>query len=277
MSEVRSYSPREVTACVRRLRPRPDETMQLLVPRPFENEETPSPRMPPTSRRPRAATPGVNNFARRFPDFRCPLAPRPRKEFVATPSSRRQVPARISGLQPPDERLFLAASVSPFYRRAFFVAAAPSKPRRQLVFTYRRVFNPSFRNSSTEIRIQVKTPLPPLMKFASLERRRGATPFEIWPPTANQNLSTRFPELPHLTGPWIWNVQSHNRQTSGQKPFAGRGVRSEQVQFSTYTSTRRYPTPPESAKASPPAGTDRAPAAPQSNTPASRQRRFIAV
>ena len=97
--EVRSYSPREVKACVAGYGHADQKQMQLMVRALLKMEETPEPSDAADALAVALCHIQGEQFARRFGLSAGPrTAPAPRA--VATPASRRQSPARISGLQP---------------------------------------------------------------------------------------------------------------------------------------------------------------------------------
>ena len=97
--EVRSYSPREVKACVAGYGHADKKQMQLMVRALLKMEETPEPSDAADALAVALCHIQGEQFARRFG---LSAAPRtvPAQRVVATPASRRQSAARISGLQP---------------------------------------------------------------------------------------------------------------------------------------------------------------------------------
>ena len=97
--EVRSYSPREVKACVAGYGHADKKQMQLMVRALLKMEETPEPSDAADALAVALCHIQGEQFARRFG---LSAAPRtvPAQRGVATPASRRQSAARISGLQP---------------------------------------------------------------------------------------------------------------------------------------------------------------------------------
>ena len=97
--EVRSYSPREVKACVAGYGHADKKQMQLMVRALLKMEETPEPSDAADALAVALCHIQGEQFARRFG-----LSAAPRtalaQRIVATPASRRQSAARISGLQP---------------------------------------------------------------------------------------------------------------------------------------------------------------------------------
>jgi len=97
--EVRSYSPREVKACVAGYGHADKKQMQLMVRALLKMEETPEPSDAADALAVALCHIQGEQFARRFG-----LSPGPRtapaQRVAATPASRRQSTARISGLQP---------------------------------------------------------------------------------------------------------------------------------------------------------------------------------
>ena len=97
--EVRSYSPREVKACVAGYGHADKKQMQLMVRALLKMEETPEPSDAADALAVALCHIQGEQFARRFGLSSAPrTAPAPR--VAATPASRRQSAARISGLQP---------------------------------------------------------------------------------------------------------------------------------------------------------------------------------
>jgi crossover junction endodeoxyribonuclease RuvC len=97
--EVRSYSPREVKACVAGYGHADKKQMQLMVRALLKMEETPEPSDAADALAVALCHIQGEQFARRFG-----LSPRPRtvetQRVAATAASRRQSAARISGLEP---------------------------------------------------------------------------------------------------------------------------------------------------------------------------------
>ncbi len=97
--EVRSYSPREVKACVAGYGHADKKQMQLMVRALLEMEETPEPSDAADALAVALCHIQGEQFARRFGLSAAPRTA-PAQRVVATPASRRQSAARISGLQP---------------------------------------------------------------------------------------------------------------------------------------------------------------------------------
>jgi crossover junction endodeoxyribonuclease RuvC len=97
--EVRSYSPREVKACVAGYGHADKKQMQLMVRALLKMEETPEPSDAADALAVALCHIQGEQFARRFGLSAAPRTA-PAQRVVATPASRRQSAARISGLQP---------------------------------------------------------------------------------------------------------------------------------------------------------------------------------
>jgi len=97
--EVRSYSPREVKACVAGYGHADKKQMQLMVRALLKMEETPEPSDAADALAVALCHIQGEQFARRFGLSAAPRTA-PAQGVVATPASRRQSAARISGLQP---------------------------------------------------------------------------------------------------------------------------------------------------------------------------------
>ena len=97
--EVRSYSPREVKACVAGYGHADKKQMQLMVRALLKMEETPEPSDAADALAVALCHIQGEQFARRFGLSAAPRSA-PAQRVVATPASRRQSAARISGLQP---------------------------------------------------------------------------------------------------------------------------------------------------------------------------------
>jgi crossover junction endodeoxyribonuclease RuvC len=97
--EVRSYSPREVKACVAGYGHADKKQMQLMVRALLKMEETPEPSDAADALAVALCHIQGEQFARRFGLSAAPRTA-PAQRIVATPASRRQSAARISGLQP---------------------------------------------------------------------------------------------------------------------------------------------------------------------------------
>jgi len=97
--EVRSYSPREVKACVAGYGHADKKQMQLMVRALLKMEETPEPSDAADALAVALCHIQGEQFARRFGLSAAPRTA-PRAKSRATPASRRQSAARISGLQP---------------------------------------------------------------------------------------------------------------------------------------------------------------------------------
>src|ERR1700756_3835750 len=97
--EVRSYSPREVKACVAGYGHADKKQMQLMVRALLNMEETPEPSDAADALAVALCHIQVEQFARRFGLSAGPRTSRSQR-VVASSASRRQTPARISGLQP---------------------------------------------------------------------------------------------------------------------------------------------------------------------------------
>ena len=97
--EVRSYSPREVKACVAGYGHADKKQMQLMVRALLNMEETPEPSDAADALAVALCHIQGEQFARRFGLSANPR-PVPAQRAVATAASRRQSTARISGLQP---------------------------------------------------------------------------------------------------------------------------------------------------------------------------------
>ena len=97
--EVRSYSPREVKACVAGYGHADKKQMQLMVRALLKMEETPEPSDAADALAVALCHIQGEQFARRFGLSAAPRTA-PAQRVVATPASRRQSAARISSLQP---------------------------------------------------------------------------------------------------------------------------------------------------------------------------------
>jgi len=190
--EVRSYSPRELKACVAGYGHADKKQMQLMVRALLKMEETPEP-----SDAARCAGVALchiqgEQFAQRFG-----LSTWPPHIIRATPransASAGNPPQESPVCNHPDECNLRAASVCSFYAlRLFSFLRLPVPPATGLLTG--AYLSPAARNSSRFA--SRKMGMPPPMKSASWTKTPVATPFEVGPALRRQDFSARFGPAP---------------------------------------------------------------------------------
>ena len=269
--EVRSYSPREVKACVAGYGHADKKQMQLMVRALLKMEETPEPSDAADALAVALCHIQGEQFARRFG-----LSAGPRTSLRATSRSKLRFPPAIrrknfrSATIPMNvisRRLcLLFLCVAPF---SVATAAGPAGNW----FTYRRIFkssSPEF----IEIRIQENSTAA-TYEIRQLDEDAGATPFEIGP-ALRSRIFQLASELHHFKG---LDLDVHRKIANlGEKTFRWESAAGHQrSQIQLHAQLRRHATPADLRRPRPPGGVDRTAAAPHQVRPPRRQRRLIAV